>query len=160
MDKEKFLALAKTTYATLCSALDENGWHYKKDEEKLTVQCGAQGEDLPIELVIEVDADRQLVVLLSHLPVKVPEDKLMDVTVAISTVNNVLVHGCFDYNVRTGQIIYRMANSFMDSLLGSEMFNYMIYAACHVIDEYNDKLIMLSKGMISIEKFLETETKE
>lgn len=160
MDKAKNLELAKSTYATLCSALDKDDWHYTKDEEKLTVRCGAQGEDLPIELVIEVDADRQLVVLLSHLPVKVPEDKRLDVAIAISAVNNVLVHGCFDYNVSTGRIVYRMANSFTDSLLGGDVFDYIIYAACHTIDEYNDKLLMLSKGMLSIENFLKDLMKE
>lgn len=158
-DAEK-LTKAKATYATLCSALDKDEWHYKKDEEELTIKCGARGEDLPIEIIIQVDAGRQLVYLLSPMSFEIKEDNRLDVAVAISYINNMLVHGCFDYNINTGTIVFRMPNSFMDSTLGEEVFRYMLYCACKTVDEYNDKFLMLSKGMLSLEKFLEAETKE
>lgn len=158
-DAEK-LTKAKTTFTTLCSALDKDEWHYKKDEEELTIECGARGEDLPIELIIRVDADRQLVSLFSPMSFEIKEDNRLDVAVAISYINNKLVHGCFDYNINTGKIFFRMPNSFVDSTLGEEVFRYMLYCACKTVDEYNDKFLMLSKGMLSLEKFLEAETKE
>lgn len=158
-DAEK-LTKAKATYATLCSALDKDDWHYEKDEEKLTIECSARGEDLPIDLVVQVDAGRQLVSLLSPMSFEIKEDNRLDVAVAISYINNMLIHGCFDYNINTGKIHFRMPNSFVDSTLGEEVFLYMLYCACKTVDEYNDKFLMLSKGMLSLEQFLEAETKE
>lgn len=158
-DAEK-LTKAKATYATLCSALDKGEWHYEKDEEELTIECGYRGEDLPIDLIIRVDADRQLVSLLSQMSFKIKEDKRLDVAVAISYINYGMVHGCFDYDINTGGIFFRMSNSFVDSTLSEKVFMYMLICACKTVDEYNDKFLMLSKGMLSLEQILEAETKE
>ena len=51
-------------------------------------------------------------------------------------------------------MFFRMTNSFMESKLGEEAFAYMLFCSCQVIDEYNDKFLMLAKGMVSIEQFL------
>ena len=154
------LELAKGTFATLCRTLDAHEWKYRKNEEKLTVECGAQGEDLPMELTVQVDADRMLVMLLSQLPFKISEEKRVDGALAISFVNDQLVDGCFDYDISTGKVFYRMTNSFRDSILDGEVFTYMLFCACQTIDEYNDKLLMLSKGMLTLEQFIDSENKE
>lgn len=148
------LEQAKAVFATLCQALDNHEWHYTKDEEKLSIECGAQGEDLPMEINIHVDTERLLVLLLSHIPFAIQEDKRLDVAIAISAINNTLVDGCFDYNVASGAIFFRMTNSFIESKISEEVLTYMLMCSCSTIDDYNDKLLMLSKGMVSIEQFL------
>lgn len=154
MADEKDLKLAKETFATLCRMLENAQWKFQKDEEELKVKCGAQGDDLPIELNINVDAERMLVVVASMLPMAIQEDKRLDVAIAVTAINNVLANGSFDYDVLSGRIFFRMVNSFRDSVLGEELFAYMVYASCQIVDEYNDKLLMLAKGMLSMEQFL------
>lgn len=149
--------LAQATFATLCQMLTNEEWKFKKDEEKLTIECGAQGEDLPIQITIEVDAKREIVFLFSPLPCVTPEDKRLDMAIAISAVNNSMADGCFDYDVATGRTFFRLTNSFKDSTLGEGLFKHMLMLACHVVDHYNDKFLMLSKGMIEMEKFLAEE---
>ena len=146
--------LALDTFATLCRALEQNSWKYKKDEEELVIECGAQGEDLPMELTIKVEAERKFVLLFSKLPFPVQEDKRVDMAIAVSAVNNELADGCFDYDLVSGRIYFRMTNSFMDSKLSEEVFTYMLYCSCQTIDNYNDKFLMLAKGMIDMDKFL------
>ena len=65
MEKRKEDLAAAQVYYDLCKMLDGEGWKYKKSVEDLRIECGAQGEDLPIELNIKVDAERQLVMVLS-----------------------------------------------------------------------------------------------
>ena len=154
MAEHKKLEQAKITFATLCQTLDTHDWRYKKDEENLTIDCSAQGDDLPMEIRVDVDAERQIVILISHLPFVVQEDKRLDMAIAVSAINNALVDGCFDYDLATGHMFFRMTNSFMESKLGEGAFSYMIFCSCQTIDEYNDKLLMLAKGMLSIEQFL------
>lgn len=154
MADEKNLKLAKETFATLCRMLENAQWKFNKDEENLKVKCGAQGDDLPIELNIDVDAERMLTIVVSMLPMTIQEDKRLDIAIAITAINNVLANGSFDYDVLSGRIFFRMVNSFCDSVLGEELFAYMVYASCKIVDEYNDKLLMLAKGMLSIEQFL------
>lgn len=154
MTEEK-LQRAQRTFETLCQNLDEHDWHYEKDEEKLEIECGARGDDLPMDISIIVDADRQLIILLSILPFVAPETKRLDVAIATSIVNNKLVDGSFDYDVTSGHMIFRMTSSFIESEIDSEVFTYMLMVSYHTIDEYNDKFFMLGKGMLSINQFLE-----
>lgn len=155
MADEKSLEQAQAVFQDFCRALDSQNWHYSKDESELRIECGARGDDLPMKLVIRVNPDIKLVTLISHIPFATPEDKRLDLAIAVSVVNNRLVDGCFDYDVKEGNMFFRMTNSFRDSSIGQDAFLYMIYCSCQTIDEYNDKFLMLAKGMISLEKFLE-----
>lgn len=157
MAEFKDLALAKATFETLCKTLDSHEWYYEKNEEKLSVNCSAKGDDFPVELEIEVDADRMLVMLISHLPFTIKEDKRLDAAIAISVVNNMMLDGCFDFDIRSGHIFFRMTNSFIESTLGQEYFTYLLFCACQTIDEYNDKFLMIEKGVISVEQFIASE---
>ena len=154
MEDQTKMMQAKKTYETLCKLLDEKDWKYKKNEEKLQIECGAQGEDLPMEITIAVDAERMLIILLSAMPFSVPEDKRLEVAIAVSAINNRLVDGSFDYNVATGSMFFRMTNSFIESTISADVFLYLLICSCKTIDEYNDKLMLLSSGTVSIEKFL------
>lgn len=156
MAEQKNLEQAQAAFGTLCQALDKHEWHYQKDEEKLSIECGAQGDDLPMEITVRVDADRMLIMLISHMPFVIQEDKRLDAAIAVSAINNVLIDGCFDYDVASGHMFFRMANSFLESKISEEVFSYMLFCSCQTIDEYNDKILMLAKGMISIEQFLST----
>ena len=160
MADEKKLQAAKTVYETLCQALEKHEWHFKRNDDALKIDCGAQGEDLPISLTLIVDPDRAVVMLLSQLPFSIQEDKRLDLTIAVSAVNNSLVDGCFDYDVTSGRMIFRMTNSFLDSVISEELFTYMVFCSCQTIDEYNDKFLMVSKGMISVEQFISAFNRE
>lgn len=158
MAEEKDLQRAKTVYEALCGNLDGHKWRYKKNEDELSIECGAQGDDLPMELTIQVDADRQLILLLSHLPFVISEDKRLDLAVAVSVANSRIVDGCFDYDVRTGHMFFRMTNSFIESEIGDDAFSYMMYCSCRTIDDFNDKFLMLAKNMMSLEQFISDNT--
>lgn len=154
MAEKDNLKSAKTTYETLCKALDHNDFHYKKDEENLIIELVAQGEDLPIEIRVAVEQQPMLIVLTSHLPVVIPEDKRLDTAVAISVINYNLVDGSFDFDIKSGHLFFRMSNSFRESLVGEDLFMYMVLVSCKTIDDFNDKLLMLSKGMMTLEQFV------
>ena len=154
MDELNNLAQARAEFEILCQTFDNHQWKYQKNEEKLAVDCGAQGDDLPMDITVTVDADRMLVMLLSKMSFVIQEDKRLDVAIAVSAINNLLVDGSFDYNITTGRIFFRMTNSFRDSEIREAVFSYMLLCSFQTIDEYNDKFLMLAKGMLSIEKFL------
>jgi hypothetical protein len=145
---------AQNAFNTLCGMLDDHGWKYHRDDEKLCIECGANGEDLPIDIRINVDADKQLVTLLSQLPFKVPEDDRVLGAVAISAANYNMVDGNFDYNLASGSIIFRLTTSFRESLVSKDVFEYMLFVSCATIDNYNDKFLMLIKKAMSLEDFI------
>lgn len=154
MADEKQLKQAQAAFQALCEMMEEKGWHYEKDAENLLISCGAQGEDLPMQIRIEVDVERQLIMLLSQLPFVIPEDKRTALAVAVSAANNGMIDGSFDYDCLSGDIIFRMTLSFRDSLIGKDAFEYMLLCSCFTIDRYNDKFLMVAKNDMSCEEIL------
>ena len=145
---------AQTAFNTLCDMLDDHEWKYHRDDEKLRIECGANGEDLPIDIRITVDADKQLVTLLSQLPFKVPEDDRVLGAVSVCAANYNMVDGNFDYNLSSGSIIFRLTSSIRESLVSKDVFEYMLFVSCATIDNYNDKFLMLIKHAMSLEDFI------
>lgn len=153
MATENQINQAEIAFDTLCETLNEMGWTYGK-EDRFTIETGAAGDDIPMILKITIDPDRQLISLLSPFEFTVPEEKRIEVAAAICAINYMLVDGNFDYNVGNGRIIFRITSSIINSLVSKEVFKYLILVSCKTIDDYNDKLLLLSKGEITLESFL------
>jgi len=152
-DKMK-LEQARSVFDIICRALDKNNIRYDKDTGALSIEFGVQGSDLIENIKISVDVQRRLVLLISHIPFTVQDDKRIDVAVAVAAINGWLVHGSFDYDVISGTIFFRMTNSYIESYIDEEVYEYMLFCAFSTVDEYNDKLLMISKGNLAIEQFL------
>lgn len=155
MADQKELKQAQTVYKALCEMLDDRDWHYEKFDEDLTIRCGAQGDDLPMEIIIEVDKERKLITLISKMPFNVPEERRAALAVAVSQANNGMVDGSFDFDYLSGRILFRMTSSYRESLIGKELLAYMLSCACYTIDEYNDKFLIVAKNNMSIDEILE-----
>ena len=146
---------AKKVYTTLCEALDERNWKYEKVDDELLVHFTVNGDDLPMQYVIFVDADRQLLRLLSPLPFDMAEDKRIDGAIATCHATYGLMDGSFDYDLSNGEIAFRMTSAFLDNELPVSVIQYMIDFAGFAVDKFNDKFFALNKGFLTIEKFLE-----
>ena len=155
MDNGNSHERALEVYRALCANFDGRGWKYRGREEDLSLECGVSGDDLAIELKLNVDEKRDLLILLSRLPFRVDEEKRVDMAVAVSIVNNMLVDGFFDYDIKEGTLYFRMVACYRESTLGNELFTYLVMCSSSTIDEYNEKFMMLGTGMISIQQFLE-----
>ena len=147
---------AKKAYATLCEALDARNWKYEKVDDDLLVHFSVNGDDLPIQYIIFVDVDRQLIRLLSHMPFDMSEDKRIDGAIATCHATYGLRDGSFDYDLPDGKIVYRMTSAFLDNEVPVSVIQYMIDFTGAVVDKYNDKFFALNKGFLTIEKFLES----
>lgn len=154
MEKEKKIKNAKQAYETLCAALDGMGWKYKRDDEKLLVRFGATGNDLSTSFIIMADIERQLIRLMGVLPFEMNEDKRVEGSIATNFANYKFADGSFDYNIGDGRIAFRMTATFYDSLIGTELCQYMIQCACHTIDKYNDQFLAISEGKLELADFI------
>ena len=154
MVDENKIALAKEVYDTLCAAIDRRDWKYGKDDDKLTVYFGVSGDDIPMQFIMIVDAERQLVRLLSPMAFKMSESKRIEGAVATCAASFGLPDGSFDYDISDGTISFRMTASFRNSRIGDGLFQYMISCSCSTVDKYNDKFLSLNEGVISITDFI------
>lgn len=151
MDEMK-LQRAVKVYQTLCDALDAEELKYSKQEDALKVTLTMSGDDLDMNLAFTVVADREVVVLRSYLPFHVPDDKRMELAAAVSIINDNLVAGCFEYDIRDGELRYRLTNSYCDSEVSLALFKYMLLCVTNTVDEYDDKLFLLIKDAMTLEQ--------
>ena len=153
MDENK-IVLAKEVYDTLCSAIDNRKWKYQKEEENLTVFFGVNTDDIPMNFILVVDVERQIVRLMSPMPFNMCEEKRLDGAIAVCVASLGLVDGNFDYNFADGRIVFRMTTSFKECVIGEGLFDYMISCSCVMVDEYNEKFFAINEGLMSIEEFI------
>lgn len=145
---------AKTVYETFCKALDARKWKYEGHPEDRVITFSYMGEDIPMNFVVFIDEDRQLVRMLSRLPFTFAEDHRVDGAVATSYINFKLADGSFDYDYFTGEVIFRLTATFIESLVSEELLFYMVACSCYTVDKYNDKLLMVAKGMLPVDRFI------
>lgn len=157
MNEANKMALAKTVYEDLCAALDKRQWKYQKHEDDLVVTFGVSGEDIPMDFILVIDAQRQLLRVYSKLPFTVPEDKRMDLAIAACVATYGLVDGSFDYDIANGNIVFRLTASFRESKIGDGLFEYLVGCSSATVDAYNDKFLALCKGLISINDFISAQ---
>ena len=154
MAEENKKILAKEVYNTLCGAIERREWNYEKDEEKLVVYFGVSGDDIPMQFILVVDEERQLIRLMSPMPFNMSEDKRMEGAIVTCVASFGMADGSFDYDLAEGRIVFRMTASFRESVIGEGLFQYMISCACAMVDEYNDKFLAIDKGIMSINNFI------
>lgn len=155
--KEELKKIGQNVYETICAMFDNKGYHYERHDDDHVISCTVGGEDIPMDILFVVRDERQLVQLISPMPFRVSEDKRIDIALATTVINDRLVDGSFDFDMAEGRISFRLTTSYIESILGKELFEYMLMISASTIDEYNDKFLMISKGMISFEQFLDSE---
>lgn len=157
MAQDVNMAKAREVFEGIVSMLDTRDWKYEKFEDDLLIRSGIKGDDLPVEFILFVKPQNQVVQFISKLPFNIPEDKRVDAAIAVSVANYGLVDGSFDYDINDGEIRYRLTSSYRDSYLSHDLFEYMIMCAASTVDQYNDRFFMLAKGMMTIQQFIEQD---
>lgn len=142
---------AQAVFETLCKALDERHWKYEKHPDDLVITFDYRGEDIPMSFVMAIDAEREVVQLFSTLPFLFGRDKRVEGAIATSCINYLLADGSFDYDYKTGTVRFRLTATFRDSLISPTLLLYMVAIACRTVDDYNDKLLMVAKGVLAPE---------
>lgn len=153
MGEDKKIKRAQKVYKNMCAELKKHGIKFGENEKDLETFFRVTGDDLPMDFIVKVDAERELVRLNSTLPVTFKEGNLIQGAVATCQLNYVLADGCFDYSVTDGTITYKMTSSYKDSLLSGEVFVYLVGIAMGTVERYNDKLYMLAEEKISLAEF-------
>ncbi len=157
MNAQELHAKALEVYSTVKEHLDDHHMHYQANDKNLAITLISVGDDLPMPLLIEVHEDRQVLRLVSPLPAKMPEDKRVEGAIATSVANYGLINGSFDYDMRDGEIRFRITTGYHGTKLSKDLVHYLIACTLSTVDHYNDKFFTLAKGMTGIDDFIGAE---
>lgn len=157
MADEQGKLAAQVVYDTFCRALEKKEWRFDRHDDDLAITTGVQGENMPINILIKMDPERYHFGIYSVLDFEVREEKRMEVALAVNVVNYHMANGCFDYDISTGKIMFRLVQNFYHSQLSADLMDRLLMTVCSVVDEYNQKFLELSAGVLDFETFLEQE---
>jgi len=146
MAEEKNIVQAKAAFNTLCQALENHDWKYSKDEENLSIECGAQGDDLPMNLTVRINSEKQIVkfVIISETLYNPIESKIiLDTILRIDTpkkvpakikqlVTAILIFETIKHLIRQRTITNRLTNGIKHKII-QILFFIIIPRICHVV---------------------------
>ena len=155
--KQEMINKAHEVFAMLKAAMDHDDWKYEANDEECVLLSGCTGEDFPITFFFKVDPQRECLTFRSSPFAKFDDEHFMDGALATCVANHGLVFGHFDYDASDNSVRYTMANSIVGTEFEEAFFIDMLQTAVRTVDNYNDRFIMLSKGMIDIKQFLKME---
>lgn len=153
--------LAKKNFNILIAMLEQQKLKYTIEQNRQDfshVRIRFTGEDLPMDLHLLFRPERQMVSLFSPMPFVIPEARRQEAAIAVTAANHGLADGSFDLNLSDGTVRFRLTAAFMDTTLSPALFEYLLYVAADTIDRYNDRLLALSEGTMTLEAFLETDS--
>ena len=150
MTDKKLLERARNIYEKIRLTLDNMGWSYQEHEDNLVITLGVTGEDIPMGLVLAVDAERQLIRFLSRLNVEFNADTAPYGNIACCYFTYKLADGSFDYDCSNNTVTFRITASFLDSLISEELINYLISTACKTIDDFNHHFEAIANGDMTV----------
>ena len=148
---------AQQVFDKMCAVLDAREWKYESFPEDLTIRFHSIGDDLPMEFIVIVDSERQLLRVMSPVPVDDNKNKRLDLAIATCVASYGLSYGSFDYDITTGHIFFRLTVCFRNSTIGDGLFTYLVGVSSAVVDKYNDKFFAISKGLLSVDDFIVSE---
>ncbi len=152
---ETDMKLAKFTYRTLLYAVKKKGWTCGNDDNNLSIDYGVNGENLHMNFVVSIDADRKLVRLISKLPLKFDIKRIVAGAISICTANYYFDDGCFDINLNDGTVQYRLTTSYRDSNISAEVLIYFMDFAVWAIDKFYTSLQDVTDGKMDAAQFYE-----
>ena len=144
---------AQKSFDTLCLALDNLKWKYNRDAANKVITTTAVGKDLTINLRMVVSEERQLMYIKSVLPFDVPENKRDVIGKALHIANYSILNGCFEYDQYVGKLGFRIVVPFFNSELSEEVYRYAVMLTCQMVDKFNDKLLDLTNGKMTLQEF-------
>ncbi len=143
---------AQAVYASICAALDEMEFNYKKYEDDLVVVFGHRGKDFNHDLLLAVEAEREAIRLMEKLPITVNPEKAAEFAVAICRANYGIVCGKFTYDMKD-EISFELNQFYSGSLISPENIRRMILALAMTVEAYDDKFMALNNGYLTPDDF-------
>ena len=143
-------------FKTFCAYLD--GRNLKYDTEKTEsgsskISLSGKGKDLTISFSIFFDVKNELISLLSQMPFDFKSDKMIEGALACAIVSDNLREGSFDFNIANGRVFYRLTNTVKGMDVSRELCEHIFEISTLTVDNYNDKLFMVAKGMMTTQEF-------
>ena len=153
MIQQQNIQQAQSAFEALCFALSRLEWDYHKDSSAMEIVSTIWGDDIPMEIKVRVDGDNQKIVLCSEIPFEVKDNKEADIALAVSMINTNLAYGSFKYDINGKKVCFKIVCRLDGCEISVSALEQMLSYSVKVIDDYNDKLLLLADDLMPLDEF-------
>lgn len=151
---------AADMYSRLRKMLDDMNWQYSRLKRELGVRYFVSGEDIPMEFLVKIKPDVRMLCFISILPAKFNDSNRADAVLAACAANHGMVMGSFAYNMELDRVVFMASSLYDECETGTDWLKHQMYLSQTIVEQYNDRFLMLSKGVLSVEDFIADERRE
>lgn len=146
---------ADAAFKAITDFMDGAKLKYEANAEERTCFVTVTGNDFPVALLFSVSAEKQRVEAYSQIPFEIKKEKAVDIAMALTAINGRIAYGKFCLYMDKGLCTYENSE-YITSLEGftSEYGKALVATAYSVVEEYNDSLYSLNKGLMTVKDFL------
>ena len=136
-------------FETLQDFLEEDGWHPRRIEGKLSFTMGYTGENGDLRCFITIVPDVEELLFYAVAPVRVPEAVRPSVAEFITRANYGMRIGNFEMDFADGEVRYKSSLNFMEEELTAGYIRNAIYPAVRTMDRYLLGILRVSFGGVT-----------
>ena len=129
--------------------LDEDDWPYSLMDERPVYKTGFEGKNGQFTCYAQERAEQQQFVFYSIFPVRVPDNKLAELSEFITRANYGMIIGNFELDYADGEIRYKTSVDVEDVDLVEPLVRHMMYANVLTMDKYFPGLMRVLYAGIS-----------
>ena len=145
--------ISQSAFEAICFAMTNLKWDYSRNSSGLQVESRIWGNDIPMDIVVAVDAENAMIKVRSELPFEVKENENINISLAVSMINVNLEYGSFKYSSAEKKVWFAINYRFIGCEMSISVFEQILQYAVEMIDDYNDKLLLLSDSLMSLDEF-------
>lgn len=145
---------ATAAYNAVTQYMDEAQLQYERRDDEREAFVTITGADFPVTLLFTVNESAQRVETYSQLPFAIKKEKAVDIAAAVAAVNNRIAYGKFCVYFDKGICTFENSEYITDlEGFGAAYGKAIVAPAYAIIDEYNEKLYALNRGLITVKEF-------
>lgn len=129
--------------------LEEDDWPYSLMDERPVYKTGFEGKNGQFTCYAQERAEQQQFVFYSIFPVRVPENKLNELSEFMTRANYGMIIGNFELDYVDGEVRYKTSVDVEDVDLVEPLVRHMMYANVLTMDKYFPGLMRVLYAGIS-----------
>lgn len=151
---EDKLQKSKEIFDGFCEYLKSNDCRFNKDDENLVAFFIIKSDNIEIKFIAKAEVNRETFRIMAMLPVNFGSGKRIDGAMVTTIATSGMANGSFDYDISSGNVMFKIAESYMGSKISPAVYDYMVDCAMMTIAEYYGKFLAVSEGKMTVPEFM------
>ncbi len=130
----------RDVFNNMKKSLDDSGYNYQVDQERMVIRTGFQGDDLPIPVVMYVDDEHPFITVATQLDIEVPETSFGKALELINELNSGIRFGLFVLDCDNRMINFRYNERIVDETNKIDHYKELLALVVTTTDRYDGEL--------------------